>query len=100
MQAFRKTSPLAHGPDATNGAGGHEAQSPAQSASATSGTYIRAVRPSPAESDAAARGEPVIDCAKVEGLRFELDVGVWRGDAVLIARRVVADADYVPDDGA
>ena len=79
------------------GASGQEHQSPEQSAAATSGTYFRAVRPTALESDAAARGEPVIDGAKVEGLRFELDVGVWRGDAVLIARRVVADAEHTPD---
>lgn len=96
MQAFRKTSHLAHRPHATIGASGHEAQSPEESASATSGTYFRAVRPTPAEADAVARGEPLSDCAKVEGLRFELDVGIWRGDAVLIARRVVDDAECVP----
>ena len=100
MQAFRKTSHLAHRPHAAIGASGHEAQSPQESASATSGTYFRAVRPTPEEADAVARGEPLSDCAKVEGLRFELDVGIWRGDAVLIARRVVDDAECVPDSDA
>jgi hypothetical protein len=39
----------------------------------------------------------VIDGAKVEGLRFELEVGVWRGDSERIALRVVDDAAYTPD---
>ena len=95
MQVIRKTSHLAHEPHATIGASGHEAQSPRENASATSGTYFRAVRPTQADADAVARGEPLLDCAKVEGLRFELDVGVWRSDPVLIARRVVADAECV-----
>jgi hypothetical protein len=97
MQAFRKTSHLAHRPHATLGASGHEAQSPRENASATSGTYFRAVRPTPAEAEAVARGEPLTNCAKLEGLRFELEVGVWRGDAALIAERVVADAECVVD---
>ena len=97
MQAFRKTSHLAQQPHATIGASGHEAQSPRENASATSGTYFRAVRPTPAEAESVARGEPFTDGAKVEGLRFELEVGVWRGDAVLIARRVVDDAECVSE---
>lgn len=100
MQAFRKTSQLAHRPHATFGASGHEAQSPRENASATSGTYFRAVRPTPAEADAVSRGtpgEPSGDCAKLEGLRFELEVGVWRGDSALMAERVVADAACVTD---
>ena len=95
MQAFRKTSHLAHRPHATIGASGQEAQSPRENASATSGTDFRAVRPTPAEADAVSRGEPFAECAKVEGLRFELEVGVWRGDSALIAERVVADAECV-----
>jgi hypothetical protein len=58
------------------------------------------VRPTPAEADAiarGARGEPFSDGAKVEGLRFELEVGVWRGDPVLIAGRVVDDAECVSE---
>jgi hypothetical protein len=97
MQAFRKTSHLAPRPHATIGASGHQDQSPRENPSATSGAYFRAVRPTPAEADAVARGEPHADCAKVEGLRFELEVGVWRGDSALIARRVVADAECVSD---
>jgi hypothetical protein len=91
------TSPLAHRLHATNSASGPEAQSPQHSASATSGTYFRAVRPTTLEADAVAGGEPAVDCAKVEGLRFELDVGIWRSDTTLIARRVVADAECVAD---
>ena len=100
MQAFRKTSQLAHRPHATIGASGHEAKSPRENAAATSGTYFRAVRPTPAEADAVSRaapGEPFADCAKLEGLRFELEVGVWRGDSAMIAQRVVADAACVTD---
>lgn len=96
MQAFRKPSHLAHRPHAI-GASGHEAQSPRENASATSGTYFRAVRPTPAEAEAVARAEPFAENAKVEGLRFELDVGVWRADSALIARRVVADATCVAE---
>lgn len=97
MQAFRTTSHLAHRPHATNAAGGHEAQSPQHSASATSGTYFRAVRPSAQQAESVALGEPCVDGAKVEGLRFELDVGIWRSDVALIARRVVDDAECVAD---
>jgi hypothetical protein len=97
MQAFRKTSPLAPPQHATTGANDHEA-SPEQNASGTSGTYFRAVRPSAPERDAIARGEPVINCAKVEVLRFELEVGIWRRDSLLIAGRVLDDAERAVDD--
>lgn len=99
MHAIRKTSPLAQRPRATPDVRSAEAQSPEQSASATSGTYFRAVRASAVEAAAAARGEPVIDCAKVEGLRFELDVGVWRADSERVAGCVIEDAECIADDG-
>lgn len=98
MQAFLKASPLALRPNATFGANGSE--SPQQSATATSGTYFKAVRPTAVETDALARGEPVIDGAKIEGLRFELEVGIWRGDSELIAGRVVDDAGCASGDDA
>lgn len=96
MHAIRKTSPLAQRPRASECRG--EEQSPEQSASATSGTFFRAVRPTAAEAAATARGEPVIDNAKVEGLRFELDVGVWRRDSDRVARCVIDDAECITDD--
>jgi anti-sigma28 factor (negative regulator of flagellin synthesis) len=99
MQAIRKTSLLADRLRATSASRSSEAQSPEQSASATSGTYFRAVRPTAAEAAATARGEPLIDCAKIEGLRFELDVGVWRRDSERVARCVIGDAECVTDDG-
>ena len=37
----------------------------------------------------------MIDTAKVEGLRFELDVGIWAGDVEYIASRVVDDAECI-----
>jgi hypothetical protein len=55
------------------------------------------VRPTDGEADALARGEPVLDCAKIEGLRFELDVGIWRGDSDRIARCLIDDAGYLDD---
>jgi anti-sigma28 factor (negative regulator of flagellin synthesis) len=98
MQAIRKPSVVAHFRQSTSETGSREAQSPEQNASSTSGTYFRAVRPSESEAAATARGEPVTESAKVEGLRFELDVGIWRGDSEHIARRVIADAAFVADD--
>lgn len=98
MHALRKTSSLADRIRATSDSRSSEAQSPEQSATATSGTYFRAVRPTAAEAAASARGEPVIDCAKVEGLRFELDVGVWRGDSERVAQRVIGDAECITED--
>jgi hypothetical protein len=38
-----------------------------------------------------------MDSAKIEGLRFELDVGIWRGDSDRIARRLIDDAGYLDD---
>lgn len=69
--------------------------SPQQSATAISGTYFKAVR---SPDEAAARGEPAVDFAKVEGLRFELDVGIWRLDSDRVARGVLADAGDLGDD--
>jgi anti-sigma28 factor (negative regulator of flagellin synthesis) len=66
--------------------------SPEQSASATSGTYFRAVRPTEAEIAAAARGEPLLDSEKVERLRFTVEAAMWRSDPELIAERMLADA--------
>ena len=76
---------------------GLERPSPELSPSATSGTYFKAVRPTEGEAAALARGEPVVDCAKIEGLRFELDVGIWRGDSDRIARGLIDDASYLDD---
>jgi anti-sigma28 factor (negative regulator of flagellin synthesis) len=97
MQAIRKPSIIAHLRRAAESSG-RDAQSPEQNASATSGTYFRAVRPTDSEAAALGRGEPGIDCAKVEGLRFELDVGVWRSDSERVAQRVIADAACVDAD--
>lgn len=93
MQAFRKPSGLAHQPPATSGAHGNETESPERSAAATSGAYLRAVRPTEAELAALERGEAPIDGAKIEGLRFDLEVGVWRKDSERIARGIIADAE-------
>jgi hypothetical protein len=92
MQAFRKPSALAPRLHGSLDAVHQEQQSPEQSATASSGTY-RAVRPTPAEAAALARGEAVLDLAKLEGLRFELDVGIWRCHAEHVAGRLVDDAD-------
>jgi hypothetical protein len=97
MHAIRKPSPVAQRPQETARSRGRETQSPEQSASATSGTYFRAVRPAVPEAAASARSESVIDGVKVEGLRFELEVGVWRGDSERIALCVVEDAEYTTD---
>jgi len=68
-------------------------QSPEQNASAGSGTYFRAVRPTEAEAAAVARGEPILDVAKLNRLRFALEAALWRSDVELIARRMLEDAD-------
>ena len=93
MHAFRKPSPLA----AQLESSGDEPQSPEQNASAMSGTSVRAVRPTDSEAAALAQGGTLIDCAKVEGLRFELEVGIWRGDPERIARNVIEDGEYLAD---
>jgi hypothetical protein len=99
MQAIRKPFPLANQPRAAFESSELELQSPEQSPSATSGTYFKAVRPTEGEAAALARGEPILDCAKIEGLRFELDVGIWRGDSDRIARCLIDDAGCLDDDG-
>jgi hypothetical protein len=61
MQAFRKPSPLATQLRATFDANELDAPSPQQSASATSGTYFKAVRPTDPEAAALAGGERFFD---------------------------------------
>jgi anti-sigma28 factor (negative regulator of flagellin synthesis) len=79
--------------DSNSGHAAAAGQSPEQNASAASGTYFRAVRPpTEAEADALARGEPVIDCAKVERLRSVVGTGTWCPDPEIIAQRMVEDA--------
>jgi anti-sigma28 factor (negative regulator of flagellin synthesis) len=63
-----------------------------QNASATSGTYFRAVRPTEAEAAAIARGEQIFDAEKVERLRSMLEAAMWRPDLELIAGRMLDDA--------
>jgi hypothetical protein len=81
MKAARERSAVAHHP-VTLASNSVEARSPKQSASATSGTYFRAVRPPEPES------------AKVEGLRFELEQAVWRIDSECAAQRIIEDGEY------
>jgi hypothetical protein len=57
MHAIRKPYPVAQQPQTS------ETQSPEQSASATSGTYFRAVRPTAAEAETSAEGASVISIA-------------------------------------
>lgn len=90
MKAVRNHSALAQ--QATSRGQGVDAPSPEQSESGVSGTYFRAVRPTPAEADAVARGELVIDCTKVERLQSLVLAGMWRVDAELVARRMLEDA--------
>ena len=66
--------------------------SPEQSASATSGTYFRAVRPTEAEAAAVARGEQIFDAEKVERLRSTIEAAMWRADPESIAERMLDDA--------
>jgi hypothetical protein len=68
-------------------------QSPEHSDSAGSGTYFRAVRPTDAETAALARGEPILDVAKLSRLRFALEAALWRADVEVIAQRMLEDAD-------
>lgn len=98
MKTVGRQSALAHGLGAAR-ASDADRQSSERSASATSGTYVRAPRP---EQEAAplARGDSDIDGAKLEGLRFELDVGVWRADSERIAQCVIADAAHVAETDA
>jgi hypothetical protein len=42
----------------------------------------------------------VVDAAKIEGLRFELECGLWRADLEGVARLVIDDGEYgAADDG-
>jgi hypothetical protein len=66
--------------------------SPEQSASATSGSYFRAVRLTDADAAAVARGEPVLDREKVERLRSTVEAMMWRADIGYIAERMLDDA--------
>lgn len=72
--------------------------SPEQSNSASSGTYFRAVRPTDAEAVAVARGEPVIDSAKVQRLRSIIEAGMWRASSESVARHMLDDASDSPDE--
>lgn len=99
MHASRKPSPVAQSSRETSGFLSREAQSPEQSASATSGTYFRALRPTVPEAAPTAWSASPIDDAKIEGLRFELEVGIWRGDSERIAQCVIDDADHDADSG-
>lgn len=103
MQAFRKPSPFAtpsrSASPSRSGPGELERQSPEQNASAASGAYFKAVRPTVGEAAAVARGETVVDGAKLEGLRFELDVGIWRSDSERVSRCLIDDAaDFGDED--
>lgn len=88
----RNQTALAYPSDATPIQQGVARQSPEQSASATSGTYFRAVRPTEAEAAALSRGEPVIDCAKVARLRATIAAELWRADSQIIAQRLLEDS--------
>jgi len=68
-------------------------QSPEHSDSAGSGTYFRAVRPTDSEAAALARGEPILDVAKLNRLRFALEAALWRADVEVVAQRMLEDAD-------
>jgi anti-sigma28 factor (negative regulator of flagellin synthesis) len=98
MQAFRKPTIQAHPPRRSSEANSDDTGAPEQNAS-TSGTYVLSVRPTVEEAAALARGEPVIDVVKVEGLRFELEVGIWRRDSARIAWHVLDDAENAADCG-
>ena len=98
MHALRTLSPHAARSPALPESSRPETQSPEQNASAGSGTYFRAVRVTASEAAALARGEPVVDAAKIEGLRFELDCGLWRADIEGVAQRLIDDAEFAADD--
>ena len=95
MQASRKTP---HGLQSTPQKHGRQTDQREPSAPAGSGTY-RAVRPAPGQEATLPHGESSIDSAKVEGLRFELDIGVWRSSSEVSARCVIDDAECVGEDG-
>jgi hypothetical protein len=91
MTAIRQQAALAIARQAAIQSNGGEGPAHEQSASALSGTQFRAVRPDPAEAQAGTEG--VLASAKLEGLRFEIDVGVWRGDSEHIAQLLIDDAE-------
>jgi len=66
--------------------------SPEQSASATSGSYFRAVRPTAADAAAMVRGDASLDGEKVERLRSTVEAMMWRPDVEFIAERMLEDA--------
>lgn len=99
MKVVGQQSALARQLEAAARENDAERQSPQQNASATSGTYFRVPRPAEQEATPLVQGEPIVDRAKVEGLRFELDVGVWRADPERIARRILIDAEHAPETG-
>jgi hypothetical protein len=91
MTAIRQRAALATARQAAIPSNGGEGAVHEQSGSARSGTQFRAVRPEPTEALAGA--ELVLASAKLEGLRFEIDVGVWRGDSELIAQLLIDEAE-------
>jgi hypothetical protein len=91
MKAVRQRAALGGQPHATIQSNHRDGAAREQGASAVSGTQFRAVRPNQAEARAPA--EPVLDSARLEGLRFELDIGIWRGDSELVAQRMIEDAE-------
>jgi len=96
MHAFRNPPALATRLRSASEPHRHEL-SPEQSATASSGTY-RAVRPTAPATAAGSRSEATLDLAKIEGLRFELDLGIWQPDVEYIASRVVDDSAYAFSD--
>lgn len=96
MKAVAQQSALAQAREAAR-ARDSDRRSREQSASGTSGTYLRAPRPPADEAARLPGGASSIDRAKIEGLRFELDIGVWRADSERIARCVMAEAVYLAE---
>lgn len=88
----RNPSAIAYPSDVTPLQRGGAPQSPEQSASATSGTYFRAVRPTEAEVAALSTGQSVIDGAKVARLRATIAADLWRADSQVIAQRLLDDS--------
>lgn len=88
----RNPSAIAYPSDVTPLHRGGAPQSPEQSASATSGTYFRAVRPTEAEVAALSTGQSVIDGAKVARLRATIAADLWRADSQVIAQRLLDDS--------
>ena len=93
MQTIRKPTAVARRLLGTSETLGHGVSSPEQGWSSASGPYraVRRMAPPPAHARA-------VDDAKLEGLRFELDLGLWRGDSERIAQLVVDDATHLGDE--